>query len=197
MLTWNHFHPGEEPSTELLFVEDRDLWKFKYEHTKEWTAAAFSYPLTVGEFDNLINERDRDVLCAEGRALLRKQANDVQRICDSKRVITINGVIGVVVNANYMYASDIGDLYKDHWAFVATYSDGVDCRIFSLRSGKEGGVDVAALAECFGGGGHEHAAGFKIKFTDKRFANSHSCINSDGYHWKYVKNFLSALFMFS
>jgi oligoribonuclease NrnB/cAMP/cGMP phosphodiesterase (DHH superfamily) len=197
MLTWNHFHPSEEPPMELLFVEDRDLWKFKYSYTREWTSAAFSYPLTVDSFDDLINEHDRDVLCAEGRALLRKQANDVVRICESRRTITIDGVIGLVVNANYMYASDIGETYKDDWPFVVTYSDGVDCRIFSLRSGKEGGTDVAALAERFGGGGHEHAAGFKIKFTNKRFAKSHICLWSDGHRWTYIKNFLSAIFLFS
>ena len=197
MLAWNHFNPGLSPPVELLFVQDRDLWQFKYANTKEWTAAAFSYPMTIDSFDDLINAYDRDVLCAEGRALLRKQANDVQRICESKRIIIIDGIIGLVVNANYMYASDIGDFYKSDWPFIAIYSDGVDCRIFSLRSGNDGGEDVAALAERFGGGGHKHAAGFKIKFTDKRFAKSHKCIRSGKYTWAHVKNFLSTLLVFS
>jgi len=33
--------------------------------------------------------------------------------------------------------------------------------VFSLRS-QEGGIDVSEIAIKFGGGGHKHAAGFKV-----------------------------------
>jgi nanoRNase/pAp phosphatase (c-di-AMP/oligoRNAs hydrolase) len=42
-----------------------------------------------------------------------------------------------------------------------TYYDTEDNRKYSLRS-VEGGVDVSEVAALFGGGGHKHAAGFKI-----------------------------------
>ena len=34
--------------------------------------------------------------------------------------------------------------------------------VFSLRS-EEGGLDVSEIAKKFGGGGHKHSAGFKVK----------------------------------
>jgi nanoRNase/pAp phosphatase (c-di-AMP/oligoRNAs hydrolase) len=34
--------------------------------------------------------------------------------------------------------------------------------VFSLRSSENGGLDVSAVAALFGGGGHKHAAGFRV-----------------------------------
>ena len=41
------------------------------------------------------------------------------------------------------------------------YYDLGECRFFGLRSAPDG-LDVAEIAEKFGGGGHKHAAGFRI-----------------------------------
>ena len=46
--------------------------------------------------------------------------------------------------------------------FAACYLDTADSRVFSLRSRREGGVDVAKIAESYGGGGHRNAAGFRV-----------------------------------
>ena len=45
--------------------------------------------------------------------------------------------------------------------FAASYYDVKDGRIYSLRSQPEG-IDVSEIAKAMGGGGHKHAAGFKI-----------------------------------
>lgn len=39
-------------------------------------------------------------------------------------------------------------------------------RKYSLRSVPNGGIDVSEIAAKFGGGGHKHAAGFKIALSD-------------------------------
>jgi oligoribonuclease NrnB/cAMP/cGMP phosphodiesterase (DHH superfamily) len=196
MLAWRYFNPGQRAPDEIVFVQDRDLWQFKYDNTKRWTEMAFSYPLTVETFDKFVNHDQKSDLLVEGHALMRKQAMNVERISESSRIIDIDGIQGAVVNTNYMYASDIGDFFKNGFVFVATYSDSKDCRIFSLRSRKDGGANVALLAERFGGGGHQNAAGFKLKFTDKRFAKSHERIRSEGFYWRAFKGFLSTLFTF-
>ncbi|MEY5098606.1 MAG: hypothetical protein RJA36_1325, partial [Pseudomonadota bacterium] len=41
------------------------------------------------------------------------------------------------------------------------YWDTAEHRQFSLRS-RDGGLDVAAICEGFGGGGHRQAAGFRV-----------------------------------
>lgn len=45
--------------------------------------------------------------------------------------------------------------------FAACYMDDPSGRTFSLRSAEDG-VDVSEIAKRYGGGGHKHAAGFKV-----------------------------------
>ena len=61
------------------------------------------------------------------------------------------------------YASSIGytitSLYPDKYACIINVSKGT----VSLRSAKDSGIDVAAIAKRHGGGGHFNAAGFSLK----------------------------------
>jgi nanoRNase/pAp phosphatase (c-di-AMP/oligoRNAs hydrolase) len=60
-----------------------------------------------------------------------------------------------------MFASDIGNLLSEDVPFAASYFDSEHSRMFSLRS-RPGGLNVSLIAERYNGGGHEHAAGFKV-----------------------------------
>jgi nanoRNase/pAp phosphatase (c-di-AMP/oligoRNAs hydrolase) len=62
----------------------------------------------------------------------------------------------------YMMASEAAGALAEKAPFAATYYDGVDARHFSLRSRGDGGADVSAIAQAYGGGGHKNAAGFQM-----------------------------------
>lgn len=64
-----------------------------------------------------------------------------------------------VANLPYTMSSDAGHLMTAGEPFAACYVDTPNGRTFSLRSTDEG-VDVSAVAQSFGGGGHRNAAGF-------------------------------------
>ena len=71
-------------------------------------------------------------------------------------------ISGLAINANGLFASELGERLAAKYGSFALiwylHSDGtVKC---SLRS--QGKVDVAAMAEKFGGGGHLNAAGFRL-----------------------------------
>ena len=71
-------------------------------------------------------------------------------------------VSGLAINANALFTSELGERLAEKCGSFAllwyVHSDGeVKC---SLRS--RGKVDVAAMAEKFGGGGHKNAAGFRM-----------------------------------
>lgn len=176
-LTYDYFNPQQPTPPGILAVQDRDLWKWEYEGSKEWTAAAFGYPLTVESFDKLIHRDYQDVV-EEGRTVLRKQELDVEKLLPSARPYTLEGYNCLIVNASYFHASDVGDKLKgrDGIDFVVTYMDGKDSRIFSLR-GKDK-VNLAEVAERFGGGGHPNAAGFSLSYDDPRFSQSHLSLYS-------------------
>jgi oligoribonuclease NrnB/cAMP/cGMP phosphodiesterase (DHH superfamily) len=60
-----------------------------------------------------------------------------------------------------IYSSDAGNIMSIGQPFAATYYDSDKHRVFSLRSATDG-LDVSEIAKEFGGGGHVHAAGFKV-----------------------------------
>lgn len=174
MLAWKYFNHTPPPEG-LLYVEDRDLWQFKYPNTNFWVTAAFSYPFNVQQFDALMNTDPLDLI-AEGRPLVRKHEQDTTRVSMNARMMKCLGHDVPVVNANIFFASDLGDMLSKDYPFALVYMDLPKGRKYSIRCQK-GRIDVSVIAEYFGGGGHADAAGFTIKYTDKRFARSHELLD--------------------
>lgn len=109
---------------------------------------------------------DTEILYKQGIAIDRAHKKNVKGLVDyvSYRD-TIAGFDVPVLNCNYMFASDAGNDLAIGEVFSATYYDTQEFRKYSLRSAKEGGIDVSEIAAKFGGGGHYHAAGFKIPLS--------------------------------
>lgn len=150
-----------EPPQLLKHIQDRDLWRFELEHTKEITLALHSYEMSFETYNNLMYI-PIEILRDEGRILERKNKMDVERLLrSSKRTMQIAGWNVPVINAPPMYASELGNIMSEDAPFAATYYDTKDLRIFSLRSNGE--FDVTTIAKQFGGGGHLGAAGFSVK----------------------------------
>lgn len=161
MIAWQHFH-SDRPAP-LLFdhIQDRDLWQFKLNGTREITAAVYSHELTPETFGALALG-GCEKLWQEGLPLIRKQQSDVAALIrDTTRTMHFGAWSVPAANVPYMYASDVaGELAKGH-PFACTYYDQANERRFSLRSAPDG-IDVSEIAESFGGGGHKHAAGFHV-----------------------------------
>lgn len=161
MLTWQTFFTGEAPPLLFDHIQDRDLWRFKLPMTREIMAAVFSYPMDFTTWDKLMWRPLLD-LEREGRALVRKHAADVAALIENAtRWVHFGDLPVPVANVPWMYASDVGGALARGNAFAATYYDDEAGRRFSLRS-DSGGADVATIAEAMGGGGHKHAAGFRL-----------------------------------
>lgn len=196
-LAWEYFHPpvldsgyyysGEsltEQKRPMLidYVEDRDLWKFKYKETRAITATLFSleYDFATWSAMSKILDTEEDVKVAilQGIAIERKHHKDIAELLkitrsgwEFSRALHLypnrdaNGKWLYIPTANmpYTMASDAANLMAEGQPFAATYyiNSEEEC-VFSLRS-KEGGVDVSEVAKLYGGGGHKHAAGFKLE----------------------------------
>ncbi|MGO4700242.1 dATP/dGTP pyrophosphohydrolase domain-containing protein [Dyella sp. 2RAB6] len=159
MLAWQHFFGHELPPQLLLHIQDRDLWTWKLPHTKEILAAVFSYPHDFEVWDRLM-WGPIDDLRNEGVALQRKHDKDIESLLPSARLTDIGGHLVPTINLPPMMASEAGAALAKDQPFAAIYWDTRSGRQYSLRSAPDG-VDVAAIAQQFGGGGHKHAAGFK------------------------------------
>ena len=169
-LAWNHFHPDPVPSI-IRIVEDRDLWRFKLPDTKAISAFLFSQPYdfeTWSIYAKMLEDKyDREEIEGYGNVLLRKQAKDVDELLQNKFTLSIGGHLVPAANLPYTFSSDAGHILAQGQPFAATfYLDGISA-IFSLRSAEDG-VDVSEIARVYGGGGHKHAAGFKVLYSFAR-----------------------------
>lgn len=148
----------------LKHIEDRDLWLFKLDGTREIQASLFSYPYDFDVWDRLMG-MDPQVLRCDGIAIERKHHKDVSELVSvTKRRMIIGGYDVPVANLPYTLSSDAGNLMAQNEHFAACYYDTPNGRCFSLRS-TDAGVDVSEVAACYGGGGHRNAAGFRVPFT--------------------------------
>ena len=165
MLTWRYFFPTRPVPQMIKHVDDRDRWKFLLHGTREIQANIFSYDYTFENWDMLMTQ-DVDQQIAEGSAIERKQAKDIKELMGVVvRRMNIGGYNVPVANIPYMLGSDMCHALAKNEPFAAYYYDKPGAREFGLRS-EEGAVDVSKIAVQYGGGGHEHASGFRISYQD-------------------------------
>lgn len=168
MLAWEYnaeiHHMKTKPPHLLLYIQDRDLWKFELPNSREINAALKLYDQSFEVYDRLMRLTKAGLkgLIKEGTLLLNKQAKDIESILRyNTRVIKVGDHDVPFINSS-MYRSELGSAASVGFPFAAIYSDSKEYREISLRSQPEG-LDVSEIAKKFGGGGHKHAAGFKVK----------------------------------
>lgn len=167
MLAWDHFFPGEAPPPLLLHIEDRDLWRFALQNTRQIQANVFSFPYDFQVWDTLMATAPA-ALASEGEAIERKHFKDIQELLGvTAREMVIGGYRVPVANLPYTMSSDAGHELAKGKPFAACYWDTPKGRVFSLRSSDEG-VDVSEVAKQYGGGGHRNASGFCVSFERAR-----------------------------
>ena len=164
-IAWDFFHPGKPRPVLVDYVADRDLWKFELPDSRAIAAWLFSHPYDFMEWtllSQMLDTRDGFGRAGvQGYAIERKHHKDVAELVRvTLRDMVIGGYKVPVANLPYTMASDGAGLLAEGAPFAASYFDRADARVFSLRS-KPDGIDVSKIAAAYGGGGHQHAAGFQ------------------------------------
>jgi len=175
-LTWDYFFPDQTLPKHLANIEDRDLWKFKINQTKEFTAGLSCLTEAVDSLDEQFAILDKFILQTAnsihteyenvvnlGKALNDSKLAKVRRIAKNigSKPFLFEGRTFCVYNCNYELASDLGNELSQSYcdfAVLWTYDFITDRYSYSLRSTNK--VDVAEMClRLFGGGGHTNAAG--------------------------------------
>ena len=156
-MAWEYWHPDTEVPELIGYIEDKDLWLWNLEQSKEVTIALHSYPMDFEVWSKLTMEH----LKLEGVALLRLQEQMIQSALNRVRFEHLFGYEVPVVNATEFRSEIANYLCNLHpeVPFAAAYHYDKNGELnWSLRS--VGDFDVAALARQAGGGGHKNASGF-------------------------------------
>ena len=146
-------------------VEDRDIWNFKLEGTREAMAFLAAQPYDFEEYEKIFRAGKPAAVTA-GSAINRYVNTFNENALRQTQQREIDGRLVPVLNVGSASASDCGALLLERFPdapFAATYSQAADGNWrFSLRSEDER-EDVSLIAQSFGGGGHRNASGFQLK----------------------------------
>lgn len=162
---WNPNNGNNERPKFIDMIEDRDLWKFKIEGSKEFHSYLLSVPQDFRRYEELESETSLKNAIAQGSSLQRMTNQIVENICKNAQMkYAFLGGKAVVVNTSSHW-SEVGNRLLELFPeadFACSYTDlPGDIRMFSLRS--KAPFDVSIIAQTYGGGGHPQAAGFKAK----------------------------------
>jgi oligoribonuclease NrnB/cAMP/cGMP phosphodiesterase (DHH superfamily) len=171
VIAWNYIQKmcdtKERMPEMILHVQDRDLWQFKLEGTRELSEYMFSQEYDFKVWNQLMSmtKHERNKAITLGGAILVKHFKDVNELLRQlRRPMVIGGYAVEVACMPYMMASDAGSIMSLAQPFAGTYYDTISHRCFSLRSNAKNpaAVDVSVIAEQYKGGGHKHSSGFKV-----------------------------------
>lgn len=169
-IAWDYFYPNENMPPIVAAVQDRDLWRFDLDHTREIYMSISQATMDVSLWKLLIHDNDAQHI-RDGELLLNYLNNMLYSLYSdpSNNIMPLKlaGHIVPAVNCNYMFASELGNKLSQNEEFSATYFISTKGVKVSLRS-CVGGADVSEIAKQYGGGGHYHAAGFTVS-TEKFF----------------------------
>jgi len=162
MLSWEFFHPGKEPPKFIKYIQDRDLWIWELEYSKEFSAAFDMVPFEFEEFEKFEDDSVFDDACKRGSYILAYSKTVVKKVCEKASSRKFDGKDVLVVNASH-WMSEIGArLAPDcDFAMIWYWDHEENHTKVSLRAFHDT-VDVSEISKKYGGGGHRKAAGFQL-----------------------------------
>ncbi len=189
VLAWEHFHPIEDVPEFILYLQDRDLWRFHLPYSREVSAALGSYPLDFRlwaekgwHFDPFDNKMG--ALKWEGAACLRLKTQQVDNMARHVRWVRFDCNAPTIERIRFVPGPASGDeaacLFYLPCANATCFFSEVGERLLELHpkhpvaayyldrgDGKrQWGLrsrkefDCSRIAKALGGGGHPQAAGF-------------------------------------
>ncbi len=160
-LTWDFFKGQEPYPWWVSYMQDRDVGLWKEPSSRAVNAGMRSYGISV---DAIANFRflSAPQMREEGFAILRYEEQLIDQHANHAIITDFLGYKVPMVEATCLQSAIGNRLSKGHPFSVTYFNATPEEVVFSLRS-SEDGIDVGDLAKKNGGGGHKHAAGFKMK----------------------------------
>lgn len=178
VLAWKYFHPDTSVPPLLEYIEDHDIWNHALPNNREYNAALAEYEVNFEVWDKLIEKLKDENFLSEyiktGATIAKFEDRLVESLLQYKERVLFEGHEVWALNVSRNYRSILGHhlakLNEDNgeMAFGIVYYRNNGAVNVSLRS--NGDVDVATMAEKYGGGGHKNAASLRVNsFSDLPF----------------------------
>jgi oligoribonuclease NrnB/cAMP/cGMP phosphodiesterase (DHH superfamily) len=169
VLTWKYFFPGQPIPKAVVYIGDRDIWRWAEAGTGAFNESIYQLdtrPINDELWTALLNDQPEvlDRLITEGAKLRGARLREVRRVIATYGYpALIEGNKTLVINTRS--SGDMGqavrDLgYKIAYCYIDKLQNGQLYTFVTLYSAE---VDVSLIAQRFGGGGHAGAAGFHFE----------------------------------
>lgn len=163
-LAWEFFLPDSPLPALVHYVEDRDLWNWKLEHSAAFLAALDMESFDLARWDAIAQMDDAALqsFMARGAAMDEKFTKLATDIAEGAQDVVLHGHKGLMVNAPGVFHSLVGEMLSKKsgtFALMWTATKGGVIKV-GLRSQRP--FDCIPLAARMGGGGHAQACGFKL-----------------------------------
>ena len=178
-LTWEYFYPNIDMPNFVQMVQDRDLWKWEIQNSKELTSGLYTICSSIEMYDfkklfKIFDELYENPFKLDFYIEIGNITNKVLLMkCkymakDHLTKITKYKDYNVcIVNCSSDMSSDLGNIISSSenvdFAVLWNYNHPKEEYRISLRSNNK--VDVSIIAQEYGGGGHKNASGLTSKIN--------------------------------
>lgn len=163
-LAWEFFHPLAPLPDLVRYVEDRDLWAWRYPESAAYLAALDMEPQSFERWQQVLafDAPQQAAFIARGQAMDEKFRQLAADMAEAAQPLSFNGVPGLMLNAPSAFHSLLGEMLSHQsGSFALLWTVNAKGLIkVGLRSQR--GYDCSPLAESMGGGGHAQACGFRM-----------------------------------
>jgi oligoribonuclease NrnB/cAMP/cGMP phosphodiesterase (DHH superfamily) len=180
LLTWEYLHHTAPAPDWVAFVDDYDIWAFKYgDDTRNFYFGVMTEDVRPGPdciWERLWDEEEYayDIVNA-GRAIRKFISNMYNDQLDHAYGITYDGLMCLVLNTPNRGSGVFGDMINSYDMCMSYFWNGKQWQIglYSIRDD----VDCSKQAMKLGGGGHKGAAGAHVNALPAEFGKM-PCIHS-------------------
>jgi hypothetical protein len=167
VLAWKYFHPKKKVPKFLEYIEDGDLWRFKFPEGGRIVSYALIQPYNFYIWTKITNDvehvKKRREYLKNGDLIQIYERCAVERIIEKADKVLFEGMKVYAVNSSYkILTSELGHQLTKKTGLVGIVwcEESGELKV-SLRA--DGKIDVSKIAQKYGGGGHKNAAAFVIK----------------------------------
>lgn len=174
-LTWEHYFEHLPQPDVVRWIGKGDLWIFDEPEIRPLRSAVGSIGFQPNQWNTLFLGDDGpenvNAYIEKGQIMaevISGQIDYLVKHCQSQ--VSIDGYTVVACNAPKFLASELGqrlyELYDvEESPFVAIFYEEHGQLVYSLRSREDSPIHLGKLCAKFAGGGHKHAAGFKVNVS--------------------------------
>jgi oligoribonuclease NrnB/cAMP/cGMP phosphodiesterase (DHH superfamily) len=164
-LAWEFFYPALPVPQMILYIQDKDLWKWHLPNSREISAALHAESYDFQNWLAILESWDKEEprLIADGKAIIRVESEFIEDMVNTAETIEISGIETLAVNASVLQSEVLAELSKIKPPMGVGWVWDGSRQLYKVSLRSTGDFDVSEIAKTYGGGGHKNSAGFICK----------------------------------